>query len=243
MSLLLDDRIGSNHYEGALARAGVPPVVKRLDSADAIIIGDGAVFGVEIKKLGDLLRTIHDGRFAGYQLPLLRASFGADCALLIEGLYRRGDGGAIEVRRGDGWETPKWAGHTSYDGLRNWILSMQFKARLQVIETPGAAGTVTWLARMHAWAARYQEHRSHVALNTINDGDDAEWETAELNPTQAFLVAKTFKGVKPVRAKALALHFRSPRRLVNATVEELVKVDGIGKKIAADFVAACEREG
>lgn len=106
----IDEREGASSSKAHLdiptfLRArGVPHVVKRLPYGDAAFVGQGpegrpVPVGIEIKAIGDLIQCMTDDRFVGHQLPGLRNTY-EQTYLVIEGLYRPGADGVLEVPHG-----------------------------------------------------------------------------------------------------------------------------------------------
>lgn len=245
--ILLDPRIGSGHYKEPLLALGVPvDDSAEQPSGDAVIIGDGVTIGVEIKKTSDLMRSIIDGRFAGGQLPQMRDAFGAECILLVEGVYRRGPFGELQVLMGNGFDTPKWALNMQFDALQSWMFTMRTRARLQIDQTRGKDETVRWLANLHRWAEKYPEHRSHEAVDKshLSAFDEAEWvrhdDTRLPRTVKVAMELGRGLGLGLEKAKAAAAHFTTPARMIGASVADWCGVKGVGKKIAEAMVAAAE---
>ena len=84
------------------------------------------------------------------------------------------------------------------------------------------AGLVYWIARRE----QIDEKRGISLRNKKNP------ETME--EKQEYLVA-SLPDVSIVRSKALLKHFKSPKNVFNASVDELQEVKGIGKKIAENI--------
>src|SRR5580704_1028800 len=96
MSLLLDDR-EDQVLEQYLARFGLPLSRVRLDFGDlAIQSCDGRLIGYERKRLPDLINSMKDRRLSGHQLKGMYSLYDR-VELVVEGVWRAGDGGAIEV--------------------------------------------------------------------------------------------------------------------------------------------------
>src|SRR6267142_3966339 len=102
----------ANYLLGTALR--ITPTI--LPSADVRFIGMGTggipvPVGIEVKRLGDALQCMCDGRFSGTQLPLLREHYGQWAWLLIIGTWRGGgSGGQILTHQWDNQfsKRPTW---------------------------------------------------------------------------------------------------------------------------------------
>lgn len=204
--------------------------VTRLDSADFVIAAGGHTLGVELKTIGDLLRVVFDGRFAGSQLPAMRATY-ERCALIVQGPYRRGDMGALEMPRGPHrWETPQWARTMDWARFEGWQMTMQLMAGLPIIRRQTEQETVEWLVRADDWVRRWDEHASHEAWDT-SYGQEL-WAEPGKGPSRLALMLKEIPGFEVKRAIAAALHFRTMRAAACAEPLDWTAIKGVGKKLA-----------
>ncbi len=249
--IVVDDRVGSVDLAKYIEALGTAPEVARLASGDAAIqgwgpAGQGASVGVELKRLSDLLGTIRDGRFVASQLPILKDSYDI-VYLVVEGKFRRGERGAIEVPRRGGWETPPWARFLGHWGLEQWLLSVELKGGIRVRFTDSPQGTALLLAMLDSWfAAGWESHRTVQALDRsyrVRDRAD-EWVEAA-PPTKigrATQLAKELPGLGEERARAAARHFRTGRRMAAASEADWLAVPGVGKTLARRIYAAWDEE-
>jgi ERCC4-type nuclease len=212
-----------------LEAAGATVDMTELDSADFAIVGAGHTLGVELKTIGDLLRCIHDGRFAGSQLPAMRSTY-ERCALIVQGAYRRGEEGALEMPHGNYWATPQWARTTDWARFEGWQMTMQLLAGLPIIRRQSERETVEWLVRVDQWVARWDEHASHEAWDT-SYGQEL-WAEPGKGPTRLALMLKEIPGFETKRAIAAALHFKTMRAAANAEPLDWTEIKGVGKKLA-----------
>lgn len=248
--IFVDRRQGSGEYLDKIRRAGSVADIGTLVAGDFAIPGfgpgrDSATVGVELKKLGDLMTCIREGRFVGEQVPKLVNTYDA-VILVVEGEYRRGQYGAIEVRRGRDWVTPSWMRFISHDGLKDWLNTKRWKMGLQVEETQHEAATVALLRDVERWwEDGWDSHKSEKTMDTSGRLRTRveEWSEVPLAPTTfPMQVARTFPGLGDERARAAGGHFGSVAAMAGASVDDWEAVPGVGPKTAADVWAALRRK-
>lgn len=168
MSILLDDREDS-HLADQLARFGLPVTVARLDFADlAIQSSEGLLIGYERKKLLDLINCMKDRRLSGYQLSGMRRLYDR-VEVVVEGLWRPGDDGAIEVPVRGGWQTlytyGAGGGGISYRQVDSYLYSQYEMAGVGVWRTGSVSETAhLYASRWHWWQKDYDLHKSHDVI-------------------------------------------------------------------------------
>ena len=248
--LLIDPRIGSGDLPTFLKR--IRPMKgkykkQKLLSADAAFIGSGpdglpVRVGIERKRVSDLIQCIHNGRFAGTQLPRMQKMYNS-IWLVIEGPYKRGESGEVLVPRGGKggriiWTPPPGAG-IMYVGLKHWLIGMVEGCGIHKEETGSAMETARFLAFLHSWwETPWDKHKSHIAFDTSAPGAKIRTEKAAFKAR----VAKECIGLSTVLGRRASAHFASGRTMFNAGVEEWEKIDGIGRPKAKAVVEEI-REG
>lgn len=214
-----------------------------LGYGDVQITGRGpedcpVLVGVEYKKLGDLCQSIDNGRLVGHQLPGMLECY-QDVWLLVEGIWREGADGEVEVPRGSSW-SPLRSGNGPFTAtaLQSFLLTMQIKLQIKVMQTGTSRQTVQWLLAMNRWwtGKAYEEHRAHLAF------DNSQALSLISRPTILRRVAKELPGIGWDRSGVVARHFSSVVDMVNAPEAEWLEIKGIGKGIARNVVKALEGE-
>lgn len=197
------------------------PVMRFLSQKDLIVepqqldIGDYIIssrIGVERKTVDDFLNSLIDGKLF-VQMKNLRATYSRPL-LLIEG---------------EGLLTKRNMSHNAIFGS---IASIIVDFGIPIITTSTAQETADFLSIM--------AHREQ------KEGDRAiairgEKTASTLSEQQQFLV-EGLPNVSAVLAQRLLQHFGSIRSLANASEEDLCKVPGIGKIIAADILKILNSE-
>lgn len=192
----------------------------------------------ERKTLADLVTSIQSGRLSGHQLPGLVKAYDFPL-LVIEGIWRPAPDGSIEVLY-----TPKnqkgnrefcfWVpfrGQALYRAVSRALLTMLFKARVPWISTTGMRETAQVLFDLHEWGQKgWDEHRAHLGVDRSWDPRPDRLLWREPNFVQQ--VARDFPGIGDVRSEAAAAVFATVEQMVNAPVEDWLRVDGVGKTVA-----------
>lgn len=237
--LLIDRRAGSIDIVQYLPK-GTPYELTLLDGGDVAFMGMGTgdtpvLIGVEVKKLDDVINCIHDGRFAGEQLPKLKPY---DYVwLVIQGDFRVREG-VMEVYRGGQW---KLAGHTSkavmFNAFDSWIRTMEVCAGIRVSRTRDSVETAETVTNLYRWWRKgLDNHRSHLAFYEPPPQEPISLTGFE-KPGIVRRVAKEFEGIGWERSKAVAEHFQTVYQMVTADEKEWRQIYGIGKGIAQGVVA------
>ena len=249
--VLVDQREGSRQYAKWLADAQLC----LLDYGDVALTGQGpngdVLVGIELKKIPDVVACIGDGRFTSHQLPGLLQSYDR-VYLIVEGVVRASPNGLLQLgypypkKDSDGnkvrsglWDGKNYGGYWTdacagrqrftYAQVTGWLESVANLAGIRVIRSSCEAETVALIQSIQSWWAKdWSEHRS---MQTFNESrPDAALLT---KPSLRRRVAAELPNVHWVRSGSLAGHFPTTFDLVNASVEQLCEVDGIGIGIAS----------
>jgi ERCC4-type nuclease len=242
--ILLDRRIGSSDLFQPLRALNLPVELTTLESADVAWLGRGlgeepVPVGVEIKRIGDLLTSITTGRLSGYQLPKLIHEY-RHAWLLIEGQYRSGAEGLLETRQGAVW-APHALGRSpwTYREVEAFLTTLEVRAGVHVRRTYNRIETVALVAMLYQWWTKkaYDDHRAHQAMYspTMDAG-------LLYKPSLARRVAAELPGVGVGKSGAVADHFKTVRKMVEADKKEWIEVPGIGKTLAQKITAAINGE-
>lgn len=260
--LYVDNRAGSKDLYPLLLAKGVPVTLTRLDYGDVSFLGmgpDGApvTIGVEVKTIRDVVNSLATGRFAGHQLPGLVASFD-QVHLLIEGLWRaNAKSGLLEYRRKKGTWEPVTAGtrRFMYRDLVTWLLTMQIKGGISVVQLSDWNQATLWLCTLYQWwtgkqgkeGGGWDGHKSHLAFHDgTRNGTPYKRDRAAMmvnslslsdkalltRPTLCRMVAAQLPSIGWEKSKAIAQRYRTVEELCAATPEELMELEGIGKTLA-----------
>jgi len=183
--------------------------------------------GIEFKKLGELLTSILDNRFVGHQLPGMQANYRV-MYLLVEGSWRPGTGGTLEVHEKGRWRAP----HTramNHLGLEHWLATISEQGGITVLRSGNREESLAILHARYTWWSKAWE--KHAALKGIYNGAAAR-RVSLLAPTWRHRIARVLPGLGDEKSATVDQHFKNVREMVNANELDWMKVPGVGKEIA-----------
>ena len=245
MTITIDSRVGSKDLMAYLPKAKAR--LGRLEYGDASWLGSGpegvpVMVGVELKRLLDMLQSMQNGRFAGYQLPGLQACYEV-VYLIVEGDYRPNPrNGLLEKPIGKRWVSVELGTRRfMYQELEGFLNTQDVLGKVRVRRTKDPRHTAQLLLALHHWWTdkTWEEHRSHLALDE-SGGLAGGFLT---KPGLKRRVAKELPGIGWGRSIAVAEHFESVREMVNAEREEWMGIPGIDKVISEKVVESIRRKG
>ena len=229
--ILVDDRTGSAELAPLLT---TPHHIARLEYADFSFIGNGphgpTTIGVERKTIMDLISSIASGRLSGHQMIGLIDSYDW-VYLLVEGQWR------VDARTGDLFRkipiTNRWVkvrlGKRVFKafGIYNFLNTVRVMCDIIVVRVNTPKETAQWLDGIYKWWDKpWEAHKSHSQFQV------RQKHVSLVKPPLITRIAKEFSGVGWDRAMDIGDLFKSPKELAHATIEELMKVPGIGKVLA-----------
>jgi len=216
VDVVIDSREDSKHpeFKTTLTREGLRVAVRELPVGDFLIIappGRRSIL-VERKTVDDLANSIRDNRIWDQSRLLVEAAErdGHIALIVVEGDLRK-----LEKYR-------EWKIHAVLRVLDTLILEMN----IPVLFTPHTEATIMWIATKAKSLGRQEEKRV-VKLRV-------EKKPMSLNE-RILYVAEGIAG--PTLAKKLLAKFRTLRALANASVYELMTVEGIGETRAHEIYA------
>jgi hypothetical protein len=198
--------------------------------------------GAEIKSVSDLISCMKGGRFAGAQLPGLKACYEVSY-LIVVGSYRPGSNGELLVPGPGGWREAKAGPHTfDYSTLQQWLTTMEERAGLRIRRVYDKRELV---AEVHSlwswWRLGIEHHKSHRAYYE-GDGDRNRQFTdyaSLVPPTTFYRFMKSMKvrlGAKEIKA-AEKKFGGSILKAAAATEKDWLEVEGIGSTTAKKLFA------
>jgi ERCC4-type nuclease len=216
VDVVIDSREDSKHpeFRTMLAREGLRVAVRELPVGDFLIVappGRRSIL-VERKTVDDLANSIRDNRIWDQSRLLLEAAERDDHLALI---VVEGDLGKLEKYR-------EWRIHAVLRVLDTIILDMG----IPVLFTPSKEATITWIAAKAKSLGKQGEKRV-IRLRV-------EKKPMSLNE-RILYVAESAAG--PILARKLLAKFKTLRALANASVYELMSVEGVGETRAHEIYA------
>lgn len=256
--ILIDPRIGSAEVEPYFLPYGVATVIAgpedswrdftfaddtapdHLPFGDFCFWGNGPdakiLIGVERKVIRDMIASMRDKRFQGHQLPGLMQTFEV-VHLVIEGIWRCGNSGAIEMPRNSGWETLYMGTRPIlFEELDHFLATLQYKRGLIVAYTANREQTAAYIASRYNWwnKKEWHQHKSDEGIYT-------HYQPVAGSGKRAGFVKRTVPKVEKMIAQldgfdsaaySIAKVYSNMAYLMNATVTELsvVQIEQHGKK-------------
>lgn len=222
----------------------------RLDYGDVLIVGNGAtdnvLVGIEVKSIWDLLSSVSTGRLQATQVTGMLEQFDV-CWLLYYGEYRPAiRDGRLQVKKGEQWKGFSIGSREVPYGYLEGLLFDLAVLNVHVKHVRDIREAAIWIGCLHRWWSK--PWAKHKGMRCFDESVKMNGEVARasimprLDDKTLFRarVAKEFPGMGYERAVKAAEYFGSVKEMVNASSDEWVKVDGIGKVIAKAVVKAVE---
>jgi ERCC4-type nuclease len=220
VSILIDSRIGSAHYQPLIPNS----ILTQLESADIAFEGNGITIGIEIKKLMDAVGCMFTGRLVDHQIPLMKAQYDI-VYLVIEGVYRPcPKTGILQYLKlfanesKDNVQCGKWidASHGRqrllYSSFESWLSTLTIEASLLVRTTCSTETTASLITSWYNWYQK-SEHRSFRQM-------DETTESAVLSrPSMTRRMLALLPRVGWTRSALLASKFESMSQVLGAPPE------------------------
>lgn len=224
MTILVDDRIGSNHLAAKLS----PSQIERLEYGDCCFTGaSGQLIGIELKRINDCVSSLLSGRFADGQLPGMIEMYDVRY-LIVEGYYRCDpEHGLIQGYRGGGWQDIiSGRQRLTWQALDSWLTSIEVLGGVRIRRTTNEAETVRTIQSLYHWWQK-DEHRSLKVFNTAADAAAVE------RPGLLRRMAAQLPMIGWQRSADVAKKFSNVRNMALAELDDWTDIDGIGPGIAA----------
>lgn len=249
--ILVDTRAGSNTAIRTSKRTGhttrheglidYPPLndpnvatLHELDAGDVCLVGNGPdgslLVGIELKSVSDLISSTNTGRLQATQVPKMLEQY-AVCWLLVYGDYRANKKGDLELlKRG------KWGRFEMGSRCVSWVGFERFLCTLSAVGVQhkvvrDMAEAAQWIAALAGWWEKpWHTHRS---LHTFDRSRDLALMPGISDSVKCRARIAASLGVGYQRAVAAARHFATVREMVDAPESEWLKINGIGKGLAA----------
>lgn len=213
----------------------IPNQMTRLKYGDAMMIGQSTEgpmrVGVEIKKVDEFLTSIYTHRLTGHQLPGMFRVYGR-VHLIIEGQWRRGEDGKVELATKWGSWTQPHGGSHDWKAVTGFLLTLQVEGGVIVHYTRDRDETAAQLGSILAWSRKAK----HSSLN-VHYTPSKKF----TKPSDATRFAEATEGVSFARGGNVVAAFRSGIGMAAATLKEWQKV--LGPKVGETAYNSWRREG
>lgn len=218
-TILIDDREGRGGLAEALRRRGASGCeVTRLAIGDAWI---GDIYVVERKAVRDFVASLLEGRLARQLDGLIKSPRKA--LLILEGDLRPEDTGGLSA----------WS-------LRRAMLAVTLDWGIPLLRSRDVEDTAAWLLALAGWGDGPDpvslDFRPRQGKTTAGAPAHAPRKSVNRQPQAVPLAAlRGVPGLGRVRAEGLLAHFGSMQALIEADVEALAAVNGIGPILAREI--------
>jgi hypothetical protein len=233
--MLIDHRVGAVELTKYVK---TKHEVTKLEFADVCLLGNGpdgmVSVGIERKRLRDLLDSINSGRLSGHQLIGLTNAYNY-IYILVEGIFKIGKDGYIRRPKGRGWVVCQFGNGDpiKYQYVTNYLNTLSIFARTIIHFTPSILASGLWLDGLYSWWTKpWKDHKSHMQFYSERPPARAFFKTPKL----VVRMVKEIEGVGWDRAKAIGRVYPDVMSLAFSSVEDLVKIPGIGKKTAVKIL-------
>jgi len=251
----IDSRTGSKELLPLFALHDVEVRLVTLEYGDLAFEGNGptgrCAVCIERKAIGDLIDSMQSRRLSGHQLPGMADAY--DYAyLIVEGFWRPGMEGALEIGQGSLGEA-SWGGRwvkgygrqLQYSAIDNYLATLELHAGIIYRRSLNAVETVQMVVDLYRWwnEKLWGQHSSHLAVYAparVPPGK-GRLNLVTREPSLPEKWAMQLTGIDK-KAQRIAAHFRSGRTMANATEAEWRQIDGIGKGIAKQAVREINAE-
>lgn len=184
----------------------------------------------ERKKLtsttNDLLASIDTGRYMQQYRQAKEAGFDR-FFLIVEGFFRPGQDGLLEIRRGDQWVPAKPA--MMYRRVAIFLSEVANYLNVNVIRTRDTYESAQQiLAQYYMFQEPPETHSSFAKFYTAPPPTLKLWG----EPSLLRRMSKELDGIGWEISKAVEAHFGSVLTMANADVKQWQQVKGIGQKLA-----------
>ena len=242
-------KTGATDLLTPLLKAGLPAEETTLDFGDLCFRGRGEggaplLIGIEFKKLPEFVQSLVNDRLLAQFFGTVDRPGGMLEAydrhyLLIEGDWDVDDSGRVVTPRfikgHRGPRTLPLQGAPSAAVMEQRILTLETRGGIRVRWARNPKESLRYVSNLFRfWTDRdLDQHRSHLAVYAPDL--DRELRIPIALKRQ---IASQMPGIGYTKSRAVDAHFRSLWELFNASESEWMKIDGIGKTLAAKLVKA-----
>lgn len=251
MGISIDYRTGSKELAPTFLSYGIQPQIRHLDFGDLEWEGNGprgrCAIVVERKRIEDLVQSMQSKRLSGHQLPGMAANYDY-CYLMVEGVWRPGPEGQLQIGRGSFESESTFGGRwlpsrergLLYRSVDNYLASLELMAGVIYRRTMGPLETVATVIDLFRWWEKpWADHRAHLGVYApaVATRGKGRLTLAPRKVSVAEKIAMQLPGLD-TKAQLVAEHFRTARNMANANESEWKAIKGVGKVTAREVVEA-----
>lgn len=241
--ILVDSRVGSKEMLPWLQRMGAKAELSSLEFGDACFEGNGRegriCIGVERKTMGDMLNCIDDARYAAHQRPGMLSMYNKSI-LIVEGVWKpeTATGYLMECVAQLTWRPFRQRSQmTRYSKLFRYLLTIQFSG-VGVIMSRDLEQTAYNITEIYAYfQKRWDDHTSLLEVQKLNIPD------MRGKPTLVRRWASDLEGIGVKHSMDVEKEFKTAYALATADETQLVRIPGIGVKLAQSIVREIHGNG
>jgi len=156
--------------------------------------------------------------------------------LVLEGIWKSDQSGRILVPRGGSWH-PFHLGRRQFTTreLDGFLNSLSLQAGFLIRETHTLHHTAMLIYNLYRWWQK-SDHTSLLAMHKHRFPDDSSGGVILQPPSLVRRIAAELPGIGWKRSLDAAKHFGSVEQMINADVDEWIKIPGVGKLTARKVV-------
>lgn len=240
--IYLDPRAGSGDL---ITEISPRPQLVQLDSGDVMFTGYGpngqCLIGIEVKKLGDALACMQDGRLLT-QMRKMHEDY-EYCFLVVEDEFQPDPNGYLQKRLRKKSPTGKWSSfwvdalygnrqRILYIDFMRWLFSISLIGQMMVWRTSSRHETGELVSGLHGWFQK--EWTDHKSLRMFDTSSRPQFIVPSIPAQVAHVLAG---GIGWDKAMKVAEYFGSVSAMINASESDWKQVPGIGDEIARRAVS------
>ncbi len=255
MGIALDYRTGSKELAPLFLGYGIQPKISKLEAGDAVFEGNGpkgkCAIVIERKTVDEMLDIMRTKRLVGLQLPGMSDlhDYGY---LIVEGVWRPGPNGEMQIGKGTMDSEVSFGGrwlpaHSKllYRAVDNHLATLELHAGIIYRRTMSPEETVAMIVDLYHWwnDKLWDEHSSHLGVYAPAEVKPGKGRLNLAHREASWLekMAMQLPGLD-AKAQVVAEHFKSPRVMANANLDDWVAIKGIGKPTAKRLVGIMNAE-
>ena len=195
----------------ALRRAGTVNLIPESYGVDVLCMKGTNRLGIQRKEVKDFLASVDDNRLTKELMQMKALEI---AVLVVEGEWRFGADGKLMNQFGRTWTRSQL----------NGLLFSIYARGVWVMRTDTLADTIALCKDLDAWWKK-DDHKSFTARTTPQN----VWGT-KMDRDFGTWVLQSFPGIGPQLAERIWMKFNGVPLKLTVTAEELMKVEGMGKK-------------